>query len=103
NEILEIIGARNIFAERKDAYFMATAESIAARDPDVIISLWRSAVDYQKAENWRALRAVKENRILDLKSMDWNLITRQSPRLIEGMRQLQQLLTAKAAKRAKIR
>jgi iron complex transport system substrate-binding protein len=92
NQILEIIGAENIFRDRNEAYFMATAESIASRDPDLIISLWRKSEDYRNAESWQAVRAVRNGKILDVNSMDWNLITRQSPRLVQGIRQLKQLI-----------
>jgi iron complex transport system substrate-binding protein len=92
NEILSIVGADNIFHDRKEPYLMVTTESIASRNPDLIISLNRKKEDYNTASSWQAFRAVREGRIIDKDDLDWNAIMRQSGRLAEGISALQTLV-----------
>src|SRR5439155_11129083 len=80
NEILEMAGLQNIFADRKEPYLMVTAESIASRDPDLILSLDRTKAEYHNSPDFQSLRAVRDSKILDKPSFNWDEITRQSPR-----------------------
>jgi cobalamin transport system substrate-binding protein len=88
-EILDLVGGKNIFSERKEPYLTVTMESIVARDPDVIVSLNRTAEQYKNETAWQALRAVRNNKIVDKNAIDWNAITHQGSRLIEGIEQLE--------------
>jgi iron complex transport system substrate-binding protein len=87
-EILEMAGLQNIFADRKEPYLMVTAESIASRDPDLILSLDRTTMDYRNSPDFQSLRAVRDGKILDKPSFNWDEITRQSPRMIQGIQKL---------------
>src|SRR5262249_45138711 len=73
NDILQIIGLSNIFAERNEPYLMVTMESIVSRDPDIVISLNRTREDYASSPAWQVLRAVKEGRMIGKNDMDWNV------------------------------
>ena len=79
---------QNIFEDRTEPYLMVTTESIAARDPDIMLSLTRTATEIKASSEWDSTRAVRNGAIVDKKGLDWDAITRQSPRLIEGIESL---------------
>ena len=89
NEVAKIVGLQNIFQDRKEPYLMVTMESILAKDPDVLLSLNRTKNEYQEMQSWRAARCVREGKIIDRLSIDWNAITHQSPRMLEGIQTLE--------------
>ena len=92
-EILKILGLRNVFGERKEPYLTVTMESVVARNPDLVMSLSRTKEEYQNLAAWSALPAVREGKIIDKNAIDWNAITHQGSRLIEGIKQLDFLLS----------
>ena len=68
SDAIEACGYRNVYAELRDAAPAVSLESIAARDPDVILAL---AADARSAQEWIAhwralpqLRAVRRNRLI---------------------------------------
>ncbi len=89
NQVVEIVGLENIFHDRKEPYLMVTMESILAREPDIVISLHRTKKEYQAISAWQAARCVREGNIIDRESIDWNSITHQSPRLVQGIQMLE--------------
>ena len=92
NQVVEIVGLQNIFQNRKEPYLMVTMESILVKDPDLILSLNRTKQEYQHLENWMAARCVKEGKIIDKNGINWNAITHQSPRMVEGIETLEERL-----------
>ncbi len=88
NEILEVAGLQNVFEDRTESYLMVTTESIASRDPDIILSLARTAKEFKESSEWESCRAIRDGSIIDKTSLDWDAITRQSPRLIDGINSL---------------
>jgi iron complex transport system substrate-binding protein len=92
NEILELIGVRNIFAERKEPYLTVTMESIVARDPDVLFSLCRTKEEYGGLSSWLALRPVQKGKIIDKNRINWFAITHQGSRLVTGIEELEKAL-----------
>ena len=91
-EILKVAGGENVFSERQEPYLTVTMESIVSRNPDLILSLSRTREEYQNLAGWRALKAVREGKIIDKTAIDWNAITHQGSRLIEGITQLEIVL-----------
>lgn len=91
NEVVEIVGLENIFVDRKEPYLMVTMESILMRQPDLIMSLNRTKEEYQNISAWQASPIVRGGKIIDRQAIDWNAITHQSPRLVQGI----QILEAK--------
>jgi iron complex transport system substrate-binding protein len=89
NEVAEIVGLENIFHDRKEPYLMVTMESILMRAPDVIMSLNRTKQEYQSMPVWQAATCVRDGKIIDRESINWNAITHQSPRLVEGIQILE--------------
>jgi len=92
NEILELLGVRNIFAERKEAYLTVTMESIVARDPEVLLSLCRTKEEYGALNTWLALRPVQKGKIIDKNRINWFAITHQGSRLVTGIEELEKAL-----------
>ncbi|HSE42407.1 MAG TPA: ABC transporter substrate-binding protein [Acidobacteriota bacterium] len=88
-QVAEIVGLQNIFKNRKEPYLMVTMESILVQDPDLILSLNRTKQEYQQLENWMASPCVREGKIIDKNGINWNAITHQSPRMVEGIESLE--------------
>jgi iron complex transport system substrate-binding protein len=89
NEVVQIVGLENIFVDRKEPYLMVTMESILTRQPDLIMSLNRTKEEYQNISAWQASPTVTNGKIIDRNSIDWNAITHQSPRLVQGIQILE--------------
>jgi iron complex transport system substrate-binding protein len=92
NEILELLGVRNIFSERKEPYLTVTLESIVARDPEVLLSLCRTKEEYGALSAWLALRPVPKGKIIDKNRINWFAITHQGSRLVTGIQELEKAL-----------
>ena len=98
SDAAEACGYRNAYAELRDAAPAVSLESIAARDPDVILVL---AADAQSARQWLehwqtlpALRAVKDKRVLSF--VDARL-SRLGPAVVSATEALCATLAAAAA------
>jgi len=89
NEILELLGARNVFMERPEAYLTVTMESIVARNPDLLLSLSRTKEEYEALSAWQAVPAVQNGNIIDKDRINWFSITHQGSRLVQGIEQLE--------------
>lgn len=92
NDVLEVIGLDNVFADRSEPYLMVNMESIVSRSPDLLISLCRTHQEYTDAPAWRAVKAVRDGLIIDQRAIDWNAITHQGPRLVDGMEALEKII-----------
>jgi hypothetical protein len=64
-------------------------ESILMRQPDLIMSLHRTKEEYQKISAWQASSCVRDGKIIDRQAIEWNAITHQSPRLVQGIQMLE--------------
>jgi iron complex transport system substrate-binding protein len=88
NEMIEIIGAENIFASEQ-GWFTPSAEAIINRNPDVIITMAYfgedSAAEIKTRQGFEAINAVKQNRIY---SIEANPASRPSQNVITALKQL---------------
>lgn len=84
-ELLDIAGARNIYAELPDPSPQVTIEDVIRRDPDLVIAGATSARVFRTVPAWQALRAVREGRIV---LVDTTLMAFPSVRLGEAARVL---------------
>lgn len=66
NELVAIAGGRNVFAELPQPSPSVSFEELLRRDPDVIFAGPRSRERMLRDPRWRALRAVREGRILPI-------------------------------------
>ena len=90
NEMIQIIGAENIFGN-EDSWISPTPESVIAANPDVILTNVPeingiSATDEIKSrEGWDSLTAVKENQIYEI---DKNSSSRPSQNVIKALKEM---------------
>ncbi len=94
NELIEIAGGVNIFADAKQAYPIVSSEAVIQQNPEIIIvSLgYMGGVkkeDFEERPGWSAISAVKNNRICEI---DENIFIRPGPRIVQGLQQLAWLI-----------
>jgi ABC-type Fe3+-hydroxamate transport system substrate-binding protein len=64
SELIEIAGGHNIFADLPAPSPPVTLEDVVKRDPDFVVSMPGAVERLRASASWRALRAVREQRIL---------------------------------------
>jgi iron complex transport system substrate-binding protein len=64
NELLEIAGATNIFADMPQPSPTVTFEELLRRDPDIILTSAKSRARFINDARWKTLRAVREGRVV---------------------------------------
>jgi iron complex transport system substrate-binding protein len=89
DELVDIAGARNIYADIKGPSGQIALEDVARRDPDFILAGPIGANAIKSDPRWRIVRAARENRIL---VVDTGLVARPSVRLGEAAVSLAGLL-----------
>jgi len=88
-ELVEIAGGRNIYGDDPRPSLDVTIEDVVRRDPDVVLAGPESAKRMRAAPAWRALRAVRDGRVLIVDTM---LVGRPGVRLGEAAVSLARLL-----------
>jgi iron complex transport system substrate-binding protein len=98
-EMLELAGADNAFAHRPlrcpSPERKVSAEEIAAADPDLIVAAWcgcNDKVDLARIARRPALQESRAVREGWLRFVDDRFVMRPGPRLVEGVRRLQELV-----------
>jgi ABC-type Fe3+-hydroxamate transport system substrate-binding protein len=89
SELVEIAGARNVYADRPEPSLTVSMEDVVRRDPDVVLTGPVSAARISADPAWRVLRAVREGRVV---AYDTTLVSQPSTRLGEAARSLRALL-----------
>ena len=89
NELIDVAGGRNVYAFLPEPSPRITVEDLLGRDPEVVLLSPDARERYLADPRWRALRAVREGRII---SVDTMLVFRPGPRLGEAARSLAVLL-----------
>ena len=95
NELIDVAGGRNVYGFMPEPSPRITVEDLLKRDPEVILLSPESRARYVADPRWRALRAVRENRLL---AVDTTVVYRPGPRLGEAARSVAQLLHPGAVK-----
>lgn len=88
NEVIQICGGNNVFADAASLTPRVSLESVLERDPDVIVASGMSQARPAWLENWRDypnLRAVEHNALF---SIDPDQIQRPTARLLQGATEL---------------
>lgn len=96
NEMIEIIGAENIFKNEK-SWISPSAESIIDANPDVILvntpgrnTAGKTAVeDVNSRDGWNSINAIKEDKIFTL---DKNSSSRSSQNIIKALKEMARYL-----------
>ncbi|HXF95090.1 MAG TPA: helical backbone metal receptor [Gemmatimonadales bacterium] len=91
DRLAALAGARNVFHDIAAASAQVSLETIAERDPDLVAipSATGSVPEFTRRREWRAIRAVREGRVLVLRG---SLFGRPGPRAPEAVQQLARLL-----------
>lgn len=88
-ELVEIAGGRNVYAGLPAPSPQVAFEDLVRRDPDAVLTGPLPARRYAADARWRALRAVREGRILVVDTM---LVIRPAARLGEAAESIARLL-----------
>jgi iron complex transport system substrate-binding protein len=92
SEAIELCGGRNVFADIRQLTATVSAESVAARMPQHIVSAAAASSRDQELSTlksqWQALDAVPAVRHQQLHVIDADLLSRMGPRLPQGIAQL---------------
>lgn len=88
NELLEMAGAENIFADLGKDYPVVPQEEVIKRNPDVIIVL--HPVSIKDRMGWQTVTAIKNNKVYTTLNQDH--LMRPGPRLIIGFAQLKRIM-----------
>ena len=63
-ELLEIAGARNVYADIRAPSAAVTLEDIVRRNPDIVLASPISAPKMRSSDSWRAIPAVRAGKVL---------------------------------------
>lgn len=88
NELLEMAGAENIFADLGKDYPVVPQEEVIKRNPDIIIVL--HPVSIKDRMGWQMVAAIKNNRVYT--SLNQDHLMRPGPRLVIGFEQLKRIM-----------
>lgn len=96
-ELIEFLGGEDAFPELRGrmraSERIVTVEEVAARRPDVIIASWcgkkADLAAIQRRPAWQDIPAVRNGHIYEIRS---DVILQVGPSLVEGARQIQQIL-----------
>lgn len=87
NEMLDIIHAKNIAADKK-GWAKYSPEEAVNQKPDVIVMTYQAdngTKSVLKRDGWQNVPAVKQKRVYNV---DSDLVSRSGPRLVEGVEEL---------------
>jgi ABC-type Fe3+-hydroxamate transport system substrate-binding protein len=65
NELVDIAGGRNVYADHPSAAPVVTLEDVVRRDPDLIVVSPIKAAELRRSALWQGLRAVRSGRVLE--------------------------------------
>jgi len=95
NELIDLAGGSNVYGFLSAPSPRITVEDLLERDPEIILVSPESRPRYLADPRWRALRAVRGDRLLVVDTM---LVYRPGPRLGEAARSVARLLHPDAVK-----
>ncbi len=97
NELIEIAGGTNIFADQPLDYFLSSAEAVIDRNPDVILlpssgmgfgpPFWGSIDEVKARPGWDSISAVQNDQLYQV---DGDVIARAGPRVADAIEALAQ-------------
>lgn len=82
SEVYAIAGARNIFSDIRKPAAQVSAEAVVTRNPQAVLCLDQSCQEILSRPGWQSIEAIRKKQVvLDI---DPNLLSRPSPKLVEG-------------------
>jgi iron complex transport system substrate-binding protein len=98
-EMVALAGAENAFSDRNlrcpSPERTCSAEEIAARDPDILITAWCGCADKVDLGRVRSRPALLGSRVVQkdwLRIIDDRFVMRPGPRIVEGVRRMQAII-----------
>jgi len=88
SQVLELCGARNVFATERLLTPTVTEEAVLLADPDAIVAGWSDSYGQAPLDGWRRLRSLRAARQGHLLQVDPDLLHRQSDRIVLGAHEL---------------
>jgi len=88
NELLELVGAKNIFADLNKDYPVVPQEEVIRRNPEVIILLHPE--DIKNRMGWRKVAAIENAKVYSDLNQDY--LMRAGPRLVQGFKELKEII-----------
>ncbi len=88
NEVLELAGAVNIFADQS-GWIGVSAEAVAERDPDVILTNAGSPEEIMSRPGWKELKAVRNARVY---AIDRDASSQPTPAVVRALAQIAEVL-----------
>jgi ABC-type Fe3+-hydroxamate transport system substrate-binding protein len=93
HELVTLAGAENVFADLPQPSAQVTIETIAARDPDLVLLLGESEPSWAARPEWQVVRAVRERRFGAVQGTEF---ARPTFRALDAVRRLRATLDAVA-------
>ncbi len=92
-ELVAIAGGKNIFSELPREYSRIRQEEVIIADPEIMIVTYPgvTAEQIKERKGWQNIKACQNSRIYTVKDINPDLILRAGPRVVEGLKQLQEL------------
>jgi len=93
-QLLYYAGMENIFETLEREYSRVSAEDVVKLNPDIIILTYpgMSAKDVANRKGWNVINAVRGRKIYTIDDINPDLILRATPRNVDGVKALQNLL-----------
>ncbi len=87
-------GGKMLFHDLPNDYGKVSQEEVVARNPDVIMVIYPGVTkeDVKNRRGWQDINACVNDRIITLEDIDEDWINRATPRSVQGLRRLRQLL-----------
>lgn len=89
NQLVELAGGRNLFADVASSAGAVSIEAVAVRDPDLILTTTDGPTAFATRPEWQVVRAVRERRFLPVTGSEFN---RPGPRAPAAIRRLAALI-----------
>lgn len=93
HELVTLAGGRNVFADLPRPSAQVTIETIAARDPDLVVLLDAGDASWAARPEWQVVRAVRERRFAAVQGTEF---ARPTFRALDAARSLQAALDSAA-------
>ncbi|MDY6915068.1 MAG: helical backbone metal receptor [Candidatus Cloacimonadota bacterium] len=93
-QLLRQAGGKNIFPSLPREYSRVSPEKVIVADPQIIIVTYPGISKAQIAarKGWENISAVQNNRIYTVQDIDPDIILRASPRFVQGIKKLQEII-----------
>ncbi|HWT79260.1 MAG TPA: ABC transporter substrate-binding protein, partial [Candidatus Methylomirabilis sp.] len=97
DKLITLAGGQNVGSDLKDTWAQISAEAVIAKNPQVILlgdaAYGTTPQSVVERPGWNVISAVKNNRVL---TFDDNLVSRPTPRLVDGLETLAKLIHPEA-------